>query len=159
MSVSRVQSVSRLLYKAPRDSSGKQLYPRSTRNARTMVKRRTDNDLDRTLVTVENMNLKKARGVKADGAWRYKDGIIQRMAVNEIDGKKYTDDKDPSQNRRKHESNFFITLNTNQTLRDHKRYTGPKRAHTGDQPWEAYKTVTVAPAERERAGKPQSLYS
>ena len=121
MSVSRVQSVSRLLYKAPvwSKANPRPIFPRSCRNARTMVKRRTDLTLDDATVTVESMNLKKARGVKADGAWRYKDGIIPRMAVRTIDGKEYKDEKDPSQNRRKIESNFFITLNTNKSLRDH----------------------------------------
>jgi hypothetical protein len=56
------------------------------------------------------------RSVKAKGAWRYKDGIIDRHESRVINGTTYTDDKDPNENRRRHESNFFITLNTNRTL-------------------------------------------
>ena len=69
-------------------------------------------------ITVEAVNMKKnpLKGVKKDGAWRYPGGVIQRLAQREIDGITYFDPKDPTENRRKIESNFFITLNTNRTL-------------------------------------------
>ena len=76
-------------------------------------------------VTVESINLRPAtgdsqirKGVKASGAWRYPNGVIQRMDQRTINGKDYWDDKDPTENRRKHESNFFITLNTNRSMKD-----------------------------------------
>lgn len=115
MRASRVEAVSRLLYKAPR--SAKPLS--DCKFARTMVKRRTDADLERTKVTVEAIDLKRAKGdtVKGNGAWRYPGGVIQRHAQRKINGKDYTDDKDPGENRRKHESNFFITLGTNRCMK------------------------------------------
>lgn len=108
MRQSRVASVSRLLYKGPRsicsNASG------------VMVKR------EPTRITVENINLKKPtgdvakKGIKESGAWRYPGGVIQRAPAIRLGSKDYTDDKDPGEARRKHESNFFITLNTNRKI-------------------------------------------
>ena len=56
------------------------------------------------------------KGIKESGAWRYPGGVIQRHADRVINGKEYFDPKDPSENRRRHESNFFITLSTNKQL-------------------------------------------
>ena len=74
-----------------------------------------------TKITVENINLKKAtgdvqKGIKASGAWRYPGGVIQRAPSTWLGTKEYFDDKDPGEARRKHESNFFITLNTNRKI-------------------------------------------
>jgi hypothetical protein len=73
-----------------------------------------------TQITVESVNLTKPTGdvakpasVKEKGAWRYPGGVIQRAPSTTLGSKVYTDDKDPGEPRRKHESNFFITLNTN----------------------------------------------
>tara|TARA_Y100001972_G_C7635619_1_gene319111 strand:+ start:832 stop:1542 length:711 start_codon:yes stop_codon:yes gene_type:complete len=71
--------------------------------------------------TLQNVNMKKPTGdqsIKKSGAWRYPNGVIQRAPSTTLNGKQYTDDKDPGEARRKHESNFFITLNTNRSLRD-----------------------------------------
>ena len=55
---------------------------------------------------------------KGKGDWRYKDGIVQRAASLVINGKEYCDPKELPEKlpRRKIESNFFITLNTNRTV-------------------------------------------
>lgn len=74
-----------------------------------------------TKISVEGINFTKptgdvVKGVKASGAWRYPGGVIQRAPSVVINGTTYTDDKDPGEARRKHESNFFITLNTNRCV-------------------------------------------
>ena len=73
--------------------------------------------------SVETINLKKptgdvVKGVKKDQAWMYPDGKIKRAESVRLGSKDYYDDKDPTLPRRKHESNFLITLNTNKTLRE-----------------------------------------
>ena len=110
---SRVQAVSRLLYKGPRAGCS------------VMVKRQPTK-IDVPRVTVEAINLKKATGdvdviekkrsVKETGAWRYPGGVIQRAPSIKLGEHNYYDDKDPNEARRKHESNFFITLNTNRKI-------------------------------------------
>ena len=58
----------------------------------------------------------KRKSITKDGAWRYPGGIIQRHSDTIINGRgPYTDHKDPGEPRRKQESNFFITLNTNRS--------------------------------------------
>ena len=77
-----------------------------------------------TKISVEGINFKKPtgdvtnvkRGVKETGAWRYPGGVIQRAPDTWLGSKHYYDDKDPGEARRKHESNFFITLNTNKKV-------------------------------------------
>jgi len=74
-------------------------------------------------ISVENVRMgnptgdtiEKKKGIKESGAWRYPGGVIQRAPSKVLgpSGKAYYDDKDPSEARRKHESNFFICLNTN----------------------------------------------
>jgi hypothetical protein len=115
---SRVQSVSRLLFKDGQNRHGF-LDPRVCATKRGMVKR------EPTRITVGSAMIKGSTGdtvvtksVKKDQAWRYPGGVIQRHSDRWIGlpAKEYWDDKDPSENRRKHESNFFITLNTNRSL-------------------------------------------
>ena len=56
------------------------------------------------------------KSIKREGAWRYPGGIIQRADSTVINGRSgYYDHKDAGEKlpRRKQESNFFITLNTN----------------------------------------------
>ena len=67
-------------------------------------------------VTVGSAGLSKATGdvsVKKKQAWRYPGGIIQRAPSTKINGNEYFDHIDTTEPRRKQESNFFITLNTN----------------------------------------------
>lgn len=121
MRSSRVAAVSRLLWKGS---------DRECKFASTMVKRAP------TKISVEGINFTKptgdvVKGVKASGAWRYPGGIIQRAPTTQLgnDGKHYYDDKDPGEARRKHESNFFITLNTNRCVGE--RYVTPQQAADG----------------------------
>jgi hypothetical protein len=72
---------------------------------------------DPIIGNIADMGVKVAKGVKANGAWRYPGGVIQRHADRWINGQEYYDPKDPGENRRKIESNFFITLNTNRSLK------------------------------------------
>ncbi len=117
----RVQSVSRLLFKPPRDRQGNALGT----NCEPMVQRAKT-----PTVTIGDAALGKATGdIKKSGAWRYPGGVIQRYPTVEINGRRYTDDKDPDMARRKHESNFFITLNTNQCL----RHATPEEANAAKQ--------------------------
>lgn len=106
MRSSRVAAVSRLLWKGNRLKCD---------FADTMVKRAP------TKITVEAIDFQKAKGdfvksVKKDQSWRYPNGVIQRAPAIKLGSKNYYDDKDPGEARRKHESNFFITLNTNRAI-------------------------------------------
>ena len=53
--------------------------------------------------------------VKGDQTWMYANGVIKRAHSTVLGGTEYFDHKDPESKlpRRKHESNFFITINTN----------------------------------------------
>lgn len=110
MRASRVTAVSRLLWKG----SARQ----NLKLKEGMVKRTA------TKITVEGINFKpptdgiKKKGVKESGAWRYPNGVIQRAPSVRLGSNDYTDPKDPGEPRRKHESNFFITLNTNRKIDD-----------------------------------------
>lgn len=106
--VSRVKSVSRLLFKDRPDSVNRTPCQNSQ-----MVRR-----VSKPRITVGSATIQPALGdtkisVKKNQAWRYPGGVIQRHAMMTINGKRYYDDKDPSLPRRKQESNFFITLNSN----------------------------------------------
>lgn len=74
--------------------------------------------------------IKKHDGVKADGAWRYPNNQIVRHEQAVINGRHYYDERDQDQPRRKIESNFFITLNTNRQFRkdDAQMYQAGMRA-------------------------------
>ena len=107
MRASRVASVGRLLWKGKDRKCG---------SGEVMVKREAPK------ITVESVNL-KTTGIKKSGAWQYKDNKIQRASGLKLKtnakGVPYTDDKDPGEERRKHESNFFITINTNKSGGSH----------------------------------------
>jgi len=102
---SRVQQVSRLLYKK---------NPMTSRaDCVTSGVKRLHSD---SFVTVGDATLGKPTGdvsVKKKQAWRYPGGIIQRYESTMINGRRYYDHIDTSEPRRKQESNFFITINTN----------------------------------------------
>ena len=55
--------------------------------------------------------------IKKGQAWRYKGGVVQPHPTVRIGSKDYYDHIDTDQARRKQESNFFITLNTNRDIR------------------------------------------
>ena len=74
--------------------------------------------------TVQAINFKKPTGdvvktKKEGGEWRYPNGIVQRAPSTVMQsGREYFDPRDPALPRRKIESNFFITLNTNRVIGD-----------------------------------------
>jgi hypothetical protein len=80
-----------------------------------MVKR-----INSTLVTVADADF-KAVGVKKAQNWKYPGGVIQRHTDLIINGTEYFDPKElpDKQPRRKQESNFFITINTNRRPLSH----------------------------------------
>ena len=83
---------------------------------RTPVKISTEEvNLTKALGDV-NKDARKKKSVKESGAWRYPNGVIQRAPTVKLGNNHYYDDRDKDQPRRKHESNFFITLNTNRKV-------------------------------------------
>lgn len=66
-------------------------------------------------VTVGDANL-RPKTPKKGVDWMYVGGKVQRAESVMINGTKYTDPREPSLPRRKIESNFFITINTNMTF-------------------------------------------
>ena len=80
-----------------------------------MVKRTTK--VINPLITVADADFKTA-GVKKAQNWKYPGGVIQRHPDLYINGTKYLDPKETEElPRRKQESNFFITINTNRSPR------------------------------------------
>ena len=76
----------------------------------------------RAETTVQNINIKpltadSVKSAKDRQEWLYPNNKIIRAPSIELGSpdKRYFDPKDPELPRRKHESNLFITLNTNQT--------------------------------------------
>ena len=68
-------------------------------------------------MVASSAHFKATHSAKSAQAWRYPGGVIQRAPTVKLGGitdkQSYTDPKDPGQPRRKQESNFFITINTN----------------------------------------------
>ena len=121
---SRVRSISRLLYK---QKDGSKCDMPKTSKVTGNVK-----------ISVGDAALGPARGdvairKKSDQSWRYPGGVIQRYPSTTINGREYFDHARESDEpgkrlaRRKIESNFFITLNTNRTLKK----LDPITAHKG----------------------------
>jgi len=87
-----------------------------------------------TTISVDAINFTKPTGdvtikKSKEGAWRWPNGIIQRAPSTRLGTKDYFDDKDPGEARRKHESNFFITLNTNRKVAE--KFMSPLQAEEG----------------------------
>jgi hypothetical protein len=69
------------------------------------------------VITTSVADFKPQHTAKTKQAWRYQGGQILRAPSKMINGKVYTDPKDKDQPRRKQESNFFITINSNKSLK------------------------------------------
>ena len=111
----RVAAVSRLLYRKVGHT-----HKPDTKD-KDMVKRMTDNTkLKRSVVTTESIDFKTPHSAKTKQAWKYKNNNIVRAESKTINGTKYTDHKDVGEARRKQESNFFITINSNKSPCDAK---------------------------------------
>ena len=136
--MSRVQQVNRLLFKPSGTRScqfsgiatlGKVTHRTGTTltDAKyAMVKRVGGVTRDGVTISVQPVNMGNGTGdIKKSGNWRYPGGVIKRHASRVINDKEYFDPKDPSENRRKIESNFLITLNTNKSMND----VPPGQAH------------------------------
>lgn len=99
----RVAEVSRLLHRTQHQAQ-QRIWESG------MVKRARNPD-----VTTSNADFQVQHTAKTKQAWRYQGHQIQRAPGLLINAKKYEDPKDPGQPRRKQESNFFITINSNKS--------------------------------------------
>ena len=104
----RVENVTRLLTRVRR-------YPELVEWRHGMVKRIRDPN-----ITTSDAGLDPKHNAKSTQAWKYAGGKIQRAPTTKLgtSGKTYTDPKSPGEPRRKQESNFFITINTNKSPTD-----------------------------------------
>lgn len=93
-----------------------------------MVKRATTKKASVTATTVQDAQL--VSGIKKKGNWLYPDGVIQRHPDLIINGQEYYDPKELPQKmpRRKIESSFFITINTNRQMKEN--YTNKSAANS-----------------------------
>ena len=66
-------------------------------------------------VTTSKADFQVKHTAKTNQAWRYQGHQIQRAPGIMINGEAYEDPKNPGQPRRKQESNFFITINSNKS--------------------------------------------
>jgi hypothetical protein len=103
---SRVAEVSRLLYR----NIGHNHKPYSA----GMVKRIRK---DKTSITTQSVDFKAPHSAKTNQAWRYPGGKVVRAPSTWLGTDHYYDHKDREQKlpRRKQESNFFITINSNKS--------------------------------------------
>jgi len=69
-------------------------------------------------INIEDVNFKPQHSAKSAQAWRYPKNRVVRAPALWLGSNKYTDPKSPGEPRRKQESNFFITINTNKTSDD-----------------------------------------
>ncbi len=102
MTNSRVQAVARLLHRT--------VGHNHTAFQQGMVARTR-----KPVISTQAVDFKVQHTAKSKQSWRYPGGNIVRHAEHTINGTKYTDHKDPGENRRKQESNFFLTINTNKS--------------------------------------------
>ena len=70
---------------------------------------------DKTHISTQSLDFKTPHSAKTKQAWRYPGGNIVRAPSTRLGSAVYTDPKHPGENlpRRKQESNFFITINSN----------------------------------------------
>ena len=99
----RVEAVSRMLYR----NTG------NTQRTAPMVARQRN-----VTISTSSASFTPQHTAKTKQAWRYKGSQIMRAPSTWINGTTYTDPKDPGWPRRKQESNFFITINTNKSPED-----------------------------------------
>ena len=99
----RVQQVSRLLFR----NIGHAHKPFTS----DMVKRIHS----QPTMSTQSIDFKAPHSAKTKQAWRYAGNKVVRASSVMLGGTKYTDPKDPGQPRRKQESNFFITINSNKS--------------------------------------------
>ena len=87
--------------------TGRPAMPKRARSATT------------SYVTAETVGFKPGLNVKDGGTWKYQGGVVDRMPSIEINGKDYFDHRRKNEPegiklpRRKQESSFMLTLNSN----------------------------------------------
>lgn len=102
----KVAAVSRLLY-------------RSVGHTHTSYSDRMVARARKPVISTQSVDFKAPHSAKTQQAWRYPGGKIVRASTTRLNSDPrhpgYTDPKHPGENmpRRKHESNFFITINSN----------------------------------------------
>jgi len=71
-------------------------------------------------ISTQSVDFKAPHSAKTKQAWRYPGGNIRRAPSTRLGSAVYTDPKHPGENlpRRKQESNFFITINSNKSPED-----------------------------------------
>lgn len=72
---------------------------------------------DKTRISTQSVDFKAPHSAKTQQAWRYPGGKVVRAPSTFLGTQHYYDPKHPGENlpRRKQESNFFITINTNKS--------------------------------------------
>lgn len=97
----RVQAVSRLLHRTVGHTH--KVF------AENMVQRVRK----KPVISTQSVDFKAPHSAKTKQAWRYPGGQIVRAPSTLLGSRTYTDPKDTGSARRKQESNFFITINSN----------------------------------------------
>lgn len=110
----KVEGVSRLLHRTAQHTQQIAWRP-------GMVQR-----MKPSTITTSVADFKPQHTAKTKQAWRYQGGQILRAPGLMINGTKYEDPKDPGQPRRKQESNFFLTINSNKSPNDEQMQLGVK---------------------------------
>ncbi|AUD57243.1 hypothetical protein [Pleurochrysis sp. endemic virus 1a] len=101
----RVQAVSRLLHRTVGHTHKK--------HAAGMIQRASQSKPP--VISTQSVDFKAPHSAKSEQAWKYPGGQIVRAPSTNLGGRNYTDPKNTDKPRRKHESNFFITINTNKS--------------------------------------------
>lgn len=114
----RVASVSRLLHRTSQYTQQQSRYLQGE-----MVKRVREPDVN---ITTSKVDFTPQHTAKTLQAWKYQGGQILRAPSILLNNTKYEDPKNPGQPRRKNESNFFITLNTNKSVSGEEAELGVK---------------------------------
>lgn len=70
------------------------------------------------LLSGAKVEKRQKKTAKTDQRWKYPGGNIVRKSSTMVNGRTYTDPKDPGHARRRQESNFFITINSNKSPSD-----------------------------------------
>lgn len=106
----KVAAVSRLMYRTIGHTHQK--YTPSTPSTEGMVSR-----VRKARISTQSIDFKAPHSAKSKQAWRYPGSKIVRAPSTRLGSTVYVDPKHPGEDlpRRKQESNFFITINTNKS--------------------------------------------
>jgi hypothetical protein len=100
-----------------------------------MPTKRKNESVTSSCITAETVGFKPGINAKASGSWKYQGGVVDRVPDFEINGTYYSDHKRPHeaensepQPRRKQESSFLLTLNSNFAPQTHADVTAVMNA-------------------------------